>query len=146
MSYDIAAVLRVYQGSDGEATKALYAALEKLGPDGEIAANVFRAVKCSERAKVYRGGRATIGQSYKSKAYERKEWALNNLTKFLALHGGFRWGWGIDKAMAPDDPHKNVLYVDIPTGQVSFHSPVRLAGPCSTARRCCSSRNRGASG
>lgn len=50
-------VVRIYDGSDGDATKALYERLAKLGAIGEIALNLFRAHKNSARAKVYRGGR-----------------------------------------------------------------------------------------
>ena len=39
---------------------------------------------------------------------------------------GLRWGWGIDHGR---DAHKNVLYVDLPTGQVSFHTEHRGEGP-----------------
>jgi hypothetical protein len=49
-------VALVYEGSNGDATRVLYARLEALGPIGAIAVNVFRAHKSSARAKVYRGG------------------------------------------------------------------------------------------
>lgn len=49
------------------------------------------------------------------------------------------WGWGIDDPLDPIDfeyctyiPRNRpieVLYVDLPTGQVSFHSPQRGIGP-----------------
>jgi hypothetical protein len=116
-------VLSVYMGSDGTATTALYASLQQLGPAGEIALNLFRAQKNSERAKVYRGG------GYRGKAYDRKEWALSNLTEILGKHGeacGIRFGWGEDLAQTY---HRHVLYVDLPAGQVSFHSASRGAGP-----------------
>lgn len=122
-------VLRVYTGSDGDATRALYARLEQLGPAGEIALNLFRAQKNSERAKVYRGGARGQG-SYRGMAYDRKQWAMNNLVGILGAHAeacGIRWGWA-------DDPeqeyHRAILYVDLPTGQqVSFHAAARGAGP-----------------
>lgn len=39
---------------------------------------------------------------------------------------GLRWGWKPD----PTQRHaKFVLSVDLPNGQVSFHSPVRHVGP-----------------
>lgn len=118
-------VLAVYRGSDGDATKRLYAELEQLGPIGTIAVNLFRAQKCSERAKVYRGG------GYRHEAYARKQWSMDNLCKALAQHAGtcsIRWGWKPDPSMAPDDPYRFVLYVDLPTGQMSFHGP-RGNGP-----------------
>lgn len=119
----LASVLRVYTGSDGEATKSLYAQLEALGPLGVIAMNVFRATKCSERAKAYRGG------GHRSAAYERKQWSMDNLCEALtasAEGAGITWGWGVDE----EQPfHRHVLYVDLPTGQVSFHTHERGSGP-----------------
>jgi hypothetical protein len=117
----------VYLGSDGEVTKRFYAELEKFGPLGLVAMNLFRARKCSERAKKYRGGNAH--GRFKAQAYERKQWSMGLLCEVLAQHGealGFRWGWR-------EDPRQHyvpwVLYVDIPQGQVSFHSPARGGGP-----------------
>jgi hypothetical protein len=123
MSAALAEIIAIYQGSDGEATKALYARLEKLGPIGAIAVNLFRAQKASERAKVYRGG------GYRGMAYDRKEWAIENLCTALSAHAagaGLVWGWGIDDKQPV---HKRVLYVDLPTGQVSFHCASSSPGP-----------------
>lgn len=116
-------VLRVYHGSDGDATTALYERLWRLGPAGAIAVNLFRACKNSARAKVYRGG------GYRGAAYDRKQWAMDNLDKTLWQHAGaldLRWGWGEDEKQTY---HRWVLYVDLPTGQVSFHTKDRGTGP-----------------
>lgn len=121
----IAEIMTIYTGSNGDATKALYARLDKIGPLGIIAVNLFRACKCSERAKVYRGG------GYRRMAYDRKEWSVTNLCTALTKHAasaGIIWGWKLDPKMSEDDPYKHVLYVEIPTGQISFHGP-RGAGP-----------------
>lgn len=121
-------VVRVYDGSDGAATLALYDRLNQLGPHGEIAVNLFRAQKSSARAKVYRGGERGRG-SYRGMAYGRKEWSIENLARILAQHAdasGLRWGWGQDNAQ---EFHRVVLYVDLPSGQVSFHTTSRLTGP-----------------
>lgn len=124
---DLATILRTYLGSDGDATKALYVELERRGPAGHVAVNLFRACKASERAKVYRGG------GYRGMAYDRKEWALGNLAVALSEHAsrlGIIWGWGIDTALQErGDPHHHVLYVELPTGQVSFHTGRRGGGP-----------------
>lgn len=121
-------VMEIYAGSNGDATKALYARLEQLGPVGVVAVNLFRAQKASARAKVYRGGVRGQG-SLKGMAYEKKNWSLGNLTDTLAQHGdrlGLRWGW----QHGPQTPGFGwVLYVDTPCGQVSFHSASRLKGP-----------------
>lgn len=129
---ETADVLRTYQGSDGDATKALYARLEAVGSAGVVALNLFRACKASSRAKVYRGGVRGQG-SYRSMAYDRKQWALDNLCKVLAASAAeieIAWGWGVDtKLQVKGDPHYHVLYVDLPAGQVSFHNGWRGDGP-----------------
>lgn len=113
----------VYFGSNGLATQALYAELTAIGPAGEIAVNCFRAVKTSDRAKRYRG------RKYRGASYDRKSWSLENLDRLLAAHArdlGITWGWGEDAAQPT---HRWVLYIDLPTGQVSFHTATRGAGP-----------------
>ena len=117
----------IYYGSDGSATKALYDCLENMGHVGIVAVNLFRACKCSERAKQYRGGIRGKG-SYKSMAYDRKQWSIDNLCKVLTYHAeelGIRWGWKQD---AETIGYPWVLYVDLPTGQASFHSSRRGPG------------------
>lgn len=122
------AVNDAYNGSNGSATVAVYERLKAIGPRGEIAMNLFRACKCSERAKQYRGGNAQ--GSYRSQAYARKDWSIGQLADILAQHAereGITWGWGWDDK-APG--FESVLYVDLPEfGQVSFHNRVRHAGP-----------------
>lgn len=124
MSHHLAHVMRIYQGSDGEQTRALYMHLEARGPRGIVAAFLMRAQKNSERAKVYRG------HGYKNAAYDRKQWALEHLAAALATHAedlGIAWGWGLDEAQPY---HQHVLYVDLPNvGQVSFHTDRRAVGP-----------------
>lgn len=122
MSGNLPHVLRVYQGSDGDATKALFEELGRVGVAGALAVNLFRACKNSERAKVYRGRR------YRGAAYDRKQWAMDNLTHALAAFSGptIAWGWGIDEKQPV---HRHVLYVELPTGQVSFHTEHRGKGP-----------------
>lgn len=129
----ITEVLTVYKGSNGDATKALYARLEALGPIGTVAVNLLRACKASERAKVYRGG------GYRGMAYDKKDWSIRELRKALATWTiqpdyppHLRWGWGIDAALQErGDPHHHVFYVDLPDGigQVSFHTGTRGEGP-----------------
>lgn len=116
-------VWNIYRGSDGDATKAFYARLEGLGPVGVVALNLFRAQKNSSRAKVYRR------RSHRGAAYDRKQWAIDNLATVLSRDAEvceLTWGWGVD----PTQPRHNVvLYVDLPTGQVSFHTDQRGNGP-----------------
>lgn len=122
-------VVAVYDGSDGEKTKQLYQTLDALGPAGIVATNLFRASKNSHRAKQYRGGNRE--GSYSSQAYERKDWSIGNLCEVLAVHGPslkIVFGWGVD-AKKNDGPHSAVFYVDLPTGQVSFHTARRSERP-----------------
>ncbi len=116
-------VLEIFNGSNGDDTKALYARLETLGPVGVVALNLFRAQKCSARAKEYRR------RAHKSEAYDRKNWSMANLCQALLLHAAalnIRWGWKQDPEQ---EFHNWVLYVDLPTGQVSFHAAGRGQGP-----------------
>lgn len=121
-------VRECYYGSDAQATGFLVDALLRAGPSGELAALLFRAMKASSRAKVYRGKHES-GTSFRDLAYDRKGDALEQLAEFLdaACCAPDVWGWQRDE----DAQHRNswVLYCVIPPGQVSFHSPVRHAGP-----------------
>ena len=91
-------VLAVYNGSDGEATKALYARL--IATDmarGQIAVNLLRTCKASERAKKYRGKPGRGGPSYRAMAYEKKDWSINELCRALVQSEVIEsWGWGFD--------------------------------------------------
>lgn len=111
---------RIYRGSDAVATRRLIAALSRAGH--AIACSLFKAQKASERAKRYGYGK------YTRYSYARKGEALKQLCEDLERDSGhgLTWGWGLDTATnhAPW-----VLYVELPTGQVSFHSPDRFDGP-----------------
>lgn len=119
-------VLAVYNGTNGDATKELYGRLEKIGPNGCVAMNLFRACKTSDAAKRYKG-------RYVQAAYDRKQWSMGNLCTILQKNGSglaIDWGWNIDKQQLDrGSPHHHVLYVEIPTGQVSFHNGSRGDGP-----------------
>jgi len=95
---------------------------------GVIAMNLFRAQKASARAKVYRGGVRNLG-SFRNLAYEKKNWSLHNLCAALVEHGAgleITWGWREDPNQ---EFHRWVLYIELPTGQVSFHAAARGVGP-----------------
>lgn len=118
----------VYDGSDGQLTKDYYAHLSKLGKMGELAIQLFRAQKASLRAKKYRGGIPGKG-SFRSMAYEKKGWAIEQLCAMLDANPdlGITFGWKKDpKAM---NAASWVVYIDLPEGQVSFHSMTRNKGP-----------------
>jgi hypothetical protein len=118
----------VWNASDGELTREMYRCLEACGAVGKLAVALFRANKCSARAKVYRGGIRGQG-SYKSMAYQRKEWSMGEVCKVLlgTSELGLTWGWKKDPA---EGFHSWVLYVDLPgAGQVSFHARTRGQGP-----------------
>jgi hypothetical protein len=116
-------VAKVYEGSDADATRALYAELEAKGPIGVIAMNLFRASKTSERAKTYRR------RAHKDASYGRKQWSMDNLASALTQNAealGLSWGWAEDPKQ---EFHRWVLYVDTPRGQISFHTECRGLGP-----------------
>lgn len=116
--------IEVYSKSDGELTKMYYAKLEKLGPVGLVAVCIFRAQKCSTRAKRYRGGNSH--GHFKDQAYERKNWSMGLLCKSLQQNPLYQFGWKPDPGQ---EWNPWVLYIDLPQGQVSFHSPTRGVGP-----------------
>jgi len=123
----------IYCGSNGGATRSFCSGLEKNSQLGRIAAELFRTQKASSRAKRYRGGikhRNGGRTSYRDLAYQRKELCLERLCDLLVADDcGMCWGWSQDPKQL-DAPH--VLYVNLPQGQVSFHSPERYAGPAYT--------------
>ena len=119
---------RAYYGSDATVTRRLHRKLESLGHEGQIAAHLLRAQKASSRAKGYgrsrhRGFRVT----YSDLSYARKGDSITALCELLSKEScGLRWGWARD----PANPKVEwLLYVDLPVGQVSFHSPARGTGP-----------------
>ena len=118
--------LEVMNQKDGKVTKAWYAEMNSRGPAGQLAVALFRAQKRSSAAKHYRGGR------FRRAAYDVKNWSLSEVCRILTAYPELRlrWGWKTDAAMeARSDPHDQVLYVELPQGQVSFHSSERLGGP-----------------
>lgn len=117
-------IVTVYVGRDADRTKALYARLMEMPPRGIVAVNLLRVARNSEMAKGYRG------RSVRA-AYGNKDWAMSQLCRALAESDGMLagWGWGRDeKAVNFED----VLYCDLPTGQVSFHAARRHEGPTYT--------------
>ena len=83
-----------------------------------VAAALFRAQKSSANAKTY-------SRENRERTYDRKRDALGQLCGALKS-SSLTWGWKED----PDESYAHwVLYVDLPNGQVSFHSPSRTQGP-----------------
>jgi len=120
--------LEVFRQNDGEVTKAYYEELNRRGPRGELACALLRAQKRSSRAKEYRRGK------WRSSAYDVKNWSLEQVCKIIGKHGAATgvtaWGWKQDSiAEASGDPFFWILYVELPQGQVSFHSAARGSGP-----------------
>ena len=113
----------VFAGSNGVVTRKYLKELSRQAPLGETAANLFRAQKTSERAKQYRGGPDHGWDSYSDLSYNRKGEALKRLSGSLCEADLLPFGWKFD-----DEQYMWVLYVDLPTGQVSFHSHERYDG------------------
>lgn len=119
----------VFRTSDGALTRTFYAALSRRGPLGRIAVNLFRAQKCSARAKKYGPIAGHHLVTFRWMSYARKAASLKELTEILEAFGerfGLSFGWGRDEYQ---DSNKWVLYVDLPNGQVSFHCSERYNGP-----------------
>lgn len=111
---------KAFETSDPKETVAFYEALIRRGTVGQVAFGLFRAQKRSSRAKGYRSGR------FRSKSYDSKNEALRYLNAALQGESSLSWGWGLDNMQ---DMHCHVLYVDLPFGQVSFHSASNHGGP-----------------
>lgn len=104
----------VYISKDGCLTQSFYDFLGRLGWEGKLAVALFRAQKRSSAAKTYKY------RKFRRKAYDVKNWSLEQISLILSEHDfGYPWGW-------KQDPKTKgygwVLYVDLPTGQCSFHS------------------------
>lgn len=113
---------QIFEQRNGEVTKVYYACLCACGLAGELAVALFRAQKRSEAAKSYRRG------SSRRASYEVKNWSLGEVCRILLQPSApaFSWGWKHD----PETPgYEWILYVELPSGQVSFHSADRLSGP-----------------
>ena len=115
----VATAKDVFDGSDGRLTVAYYRRLCAIGTQGVVAMNLFRAAKRSARAKEYRRGR------FSHSAYDVKNYLLQQLCAVLPS-SGLAYGWKLDQNTPG---YEWVLYVDLPCGQVSFHSASRLDGP-----------------
>jgi len=114
----------IFNQQNGDVTKAYYAEMNRKGLPGQLAVALFRAQKRSTAAKKY--GRSKFTRA----AYDVKNWSLSEVCRILAIMQAFesapQWGWKRD----PKTPgYEQVLYVDLPTGQCSFHSADRLNGP-----------------
>jgi len=110
-------VKEIYYGSNGGQTRSLFTKLKKQhGQIGEVAILLFKAQKASMRAKESFG-------KYRRYAYERKGVAISQLCRSLEKQSDIVWGWREDI----DEPYaKWVLYLDLPTGQSSFHNTYRV--------------------
>lgn len=121
---------KCFEGSHGGQTRKFLSHLEKRGQIGGLAAQLFRVQKASTRAKVYRGGidHHDGGMtSFRDLAYDKKDECIETLCEMLTADScGMEWGWKYDpkNPIAPE-----VLYVETPNGQVSFHSTERYEGP-----------------
>jgi hypothetical protein len=110
----------VFRQNNGDVTKNYYAEMNDKGHLGQLAVALFRAQKRSSAAKSYRRGKFT------SAAYDVKNWSIGEIVRILTQYDcGFSWGWGYDRNTPG---YEWVLYVELPTGQCSFHSPHRI-GP-----------------
>lgn len=110
-----------FQTTDGDEVIDYCTALCERGLIGGLAVCLFRTQNNSSRAK--RNHRS------RSSRYENKNGQILTLCRFLERFAeglAVDWGWREDDQQAY---HRQVLYVDTPEGQVSFHTADRLQGP-----------------
>lgn len=108
----------VFRKRDGNLTVSLCVELAKRGLLGAAAVCLYQAQYSSARAKTYR-------RSSKRVSYERKNIALMRMPRWLS-RADIAYGWGYD---ATSKNYEHVLYVELATGQCSFHSSERGDGP-----------------
>ena len=115
-----------YHESDASRTKRLLRALTATGQLGRIASDLFRAQKSSARARSIEA--VSTGDP------RIPSWPTGARARCWPLFAK-RWSrmprvWsGAGARTLPGIFARWVLYVELPTGQVSFHSPDRLDGP-----------------
>jgi len=116
--------MSVFEQNNGDVTKEYYAEMNAKGLPGQLAVALFRAQKRSTAAKKYRG------RKYKGAAYDVKNWSMSEVCRILDTMSAFEMapkrGWKQDPKTVG---YEWVLYVELPTGQCSFHSAQRLNGP-----------------
>lgn len=108
--------IEAFESRNPSVTVAFQSSLLSRGVAGQLAFGVFRAQKRSTVAKGQRRGK------YRRGCYDGKNEALKYVDSLMQIHArnlGLTWGWGIDRSQ---EYHSSVLYVDLPTGQCSFHS------------------------
>ncbi len=124
-NYDQVAVLveQTHRTCEVEITSGVYQALQAHGTLGYVALNLFRASQCNLDVK------QTTGRRLSREAYERKIWSISLLAETLKQHADklhLQWGWSVDEA---EPRFKHILFVELPTGQVSFNTDKRSLGP-----------------
>lgn len=102
----------VFLKNKADLTKQYYEAMNALGPRGELAVALLRALKRSKRQTGF--GYRRISKR-KTETYDHADayaWAITELIRVLLNHAdwlGYKWGW-----------LAGFLYIDLPTGQVHF--------------------------
>lgn len=95
------------------------AKLREQGDAGLIAELLLRLVVATERRRPHKLARDDI-------ASHRRRQVIDGLCRALLVDMRLRWGWKTDPSRVFDD---QLLYVDLPTGQVHFRDSRRGPGP-----------------
>src|SRR4051794_1159625 len=103
----------IFAIGNGDSTLAYYLELQRRGPAGMLAINLFRARKCGAAGDA------------------RRVWSIRQLEGALLEHAGalgIAYGWKRDTRCVFGHRHEWVLHVDLPGGQIGFGTPLRGEG------------------
>jgi len=108
----------IFKARDSKATMEFCTELATRGIDGAVAVSLYQVQYSSSRAKKYR-------RDGRQSSYARKNQVLSRVPHWLKA-SSIPFGWGHDRSTIA---YPWVLYVDLPTGQCSFHNQSRGPGP-----------------
>jgi len=107
----------VFLQSNGTVTLEYYDRLRSIGPHGELAVALMRALKRSKKPSGFGFRRISKRKTERYDNAEHYEWAIRELIRILMTHAAvisYRWGW-----------LEGWLYIELPSGQVRLLSENR---------------------
>lgn len=107
----------VFLQSNGAVTLEYYDRLSSIGPHGELAVALMRALKRSKKPSGFGFRRVSKRKTERYDNGEAYEWAITEIIRVLMTHANdlsYRWGW-----------LEGWLYIELPNGQVRLPSEDR---------------------